>query len=458
MGTIEIWPSVELNTLARKIIELASYFPGTDAQRDMPYVTSALRPTDTGSHHGGRLTWNGSQTQAVDFGDYSDPDPNDQDQRVMRDFASWLDRNFRPYIAELIHSTPYNTDSGFYVKYGVRYEGFSQATKDAHLNHVHVAFSAASIELALAKAKAMTGGNVLYGWDTSDYDWARALTVDRIKASKSLGMSFFTHKGTEQSSGTTFRHVNYGRALTAARDAGIPFLGMYIVPRSFVAVSTQCQTAINYANALTPWWRDHPGFFWQVDLEKWPYDAVPMNVGVEMCRYLESVTPKKAVLYASGGQYGNTWSSKYPRWNANYPTSTELEFKSLYKLVGGDAGRGWVPTGTRIWQYSSKGIVGAQRTCDVNAFKGTADDFARMIGAPVGGNPMWKEDVMYGKVKGNARIYASDGITYRWMHGDEAAAAWLTLTAAGYEAVEFPTAAQARVALGKPETATDAIP
>lgn len=145
---IVIWSTVDVTPLARRIIDLAELFPNTDK----PYVTSARRVGDNTSHHGGLLTWNGSPTIAVDFGDYGDPEPDDQDQLLMRDFAKWLDDNFRPYIAELIHSTPYNTDNGFYVKYGQRYEGFSQATKDAHINHVHVAFSQASVEQAISKA------------------------------------------------------------------------------------------------------------------------------------------------------------------------------------------------------------------------------------------------------------------------------------------------------------------
>ncbi|MEE3918752.1 hypothetical protein V2I01_10690 [Micromonospora sp. BRA006-A] len=40
--------------------------------------------------------------------------------------------------------------------------------------------------------------------------------------------------------------------LTAAKDAGIPFLGMYVVVHSDVSIEDQAITAIDYADKHTP--------------------------------------------------------------------------------------------------------------------------------------------------------------------------------------------------------------
>lgn len=74
--------------------------------------------------------------QAVDFA----VPMTDEGQRQMREFAKWW-AQFSGYLTELIHSTPFLDDRGFYVKDKVlRDQGFfDSATENAHLNHVHVA-------------------------------------------------------------------------------------------------------------------------------------------------------------------------------------------------------------------------------------------------------------------------------------------------------------------------------
>ncbi len=202
-----------------------------------------------------------------------------------------------------------------------------------------------------------------------------------------------TYKGTEQSNSGNFHSQYYGLILNAAKDAGIPFLGMYVVVHSGLSTSAQASTAINYATGHTPWWKTFPGFFWQVDLERWPTDDVPAAAGVDLAHELEVRTGKKAILYASKGQYGPRQLGSYPRWNANYPNRTAEDFKTAYALAGGAHGPGWARYGLpelvpRIWQYSDSTIIGDQHNCDANAFKGTAGEFAKMIGAgaPEGGN------------------------------------------------------------------------
>ena len=141
----------------------------------------------------------------------------------------------------------------------------------------------------------------LFGWDASDYDVDRGLTADRIRDARAAGIAFMTYKGTEQSRDGTFHSQYYGVMLTAAKDAGIPFLGMYVVVHSDVSIEDQAATAVDYADKHTPWWRTYDGFFWQIDLERWPTDDVPPHIGVDVGRELEERTGKVAVMYASRG-------------------------------------------------------------------------------------------------------------------------------------------------------------
>ncbi|MBL6277933.1 hypothetical protein JMF97_17400 [Micromonospora fiedleri] len=226
----------------------------------------------------------------------------------------------------------------------------------------------------------------LYGWDASDYDVGRGLTTGRIRDARAAGISFMTYKGTEQSAAGTFHSQYYGVMLTAAKDAGIPFLGMYVVVHSQITAEKQATTAIDYADEHTPWWRDYDRFFWQIDLERWPTDDVPSTVGVAVARELSARTDRRVVMYASRGQYGSNELGSYPRWNANYPYQVAEDFKAAYARAGGDSGPGWIRYGRpelmpRIWQFTDSAIIGRQHTCDADAFRGTEADFAEMIGA-----------------------------------------------------------------------------
>lgn len=72
-----------------------------------------------------------------------------------------------------------------------------------------------------------------------------------------------------------------------------------------------------------------------------------------------------------------------PLVSSNYPASGETSPVAIYATVGGDAGPGWQPYGGKvpeIWQFTSRAILpGVSSTEDVNAFKGTLEQFkARM--------------------------------------------------------------------------------
>lgn len=222
----------------------------------------------------------------------------------------------------------------------------------------------------------------IFGWDASDFDHDRGMRAHHIRNAAEGGLSFFTHKVTE---GTRTIHTHCGDKLRAAADAGIPFIGAYVVVRTpgnnnHGSVSAQVNFAIDELDKQYPAWRDHPGFFWQVDLEKWSYDAVSQNHGVEMCRLLRERTDRATILYAPRWAYGNSIGGNDPLWNSHY-VSGSGNYKSLYpgsNYPGWDRMSGRTPA---ILQYSSKATIGGQQNCDANAYRGTEADFAALIGA-----------------------------------------------------------------------------
>jgi hypothetical protein len=204
----------------------------------------------------------------------------------------------------------------------------------------------------------------LFGWDASDFDWSRG-PMD-LAAAKRDGISVFTHKATE---GTSTKHKHYGEAMNRARAAGIPYLGAYLVARTGNAAA-EVDYFLSYVNAQTPWWSSFPGWFWQIDLELWPYDRVSAGTGESVADELARRTGKPTIIYASRGQYGNGLAgTDHQLWNAAYGSNPAKHYREAYP---GDSGSGWTGYSGRtplLWQYGSKTTIGRQPTCDANAVR-----------------------------------------------------------------------------------------
>lgn len=219
----------------------------------------------------------------------------------------------------------------------------------------------------------------IFGWDASHYDGP--LSLDTLKRARAEGITFFTHKAFEGLQDTEGSMDD--TALAAARDAGIPFLGAYFVPRSNATPAAQVAAWMRALDAGEPWWRDFPGFFAQVDLEKWPYDSVSPAIGIECAKRLRDAMDRCAILYASHGQYMDTltaWDG--PLWNADYVSSGNYPGDDWQPLHGSWRG-GWAPYSGKtpaILQYTSSKTIAGLTTCDANAYRGSVADFAAMIG------------------------------------------------------------------------------
>jgi len=225
----------------------------------------------------------------------------------------------------------------------------------------------------------------IFGWDASDFDYERGCRPSHIAAAAKEGISFFTHKATERSPGGLIVHEHFPTQLAAARDAGIPYLGCYVVPRTGVSAANHASSAVTEVQKRAPWLLDGSvNFFWQVDTEKWGYDNVSPALGEAVAVELERLTGFKAVHYAPKWAYGDTIPNPArPLWASSYGSNTSGPFKTVYAARGGDSSSGWVSYSGRtpkILQFGSNCVIGGQRGCDGNAFKGSVADFGAMIG------------------------------------------------------------------------------
>ena len=215
----------------------------------------------------------------------------------------------------------------------------------------------------------------VWGWDLSHYDGT--ITAAEAKAAYAAGIRFTTHKISEGAGGAD---TTAAAALTACRDAGIKALGGYLVVRSG-AVQPQIDEMLTLLDESAAWWRTWPGWFWQVDLERWAYDDVPVSTGIAAANALRAQTNRLVLLYASAGQYGDqlkAWPG--PLWNAHYgsnPAGTPA------KIYPGDSSAGWTSYSGKqptMLQFGSRATIGTMTTCDVDAYRGTEDQLLALIG------------------------------------------------------------------------------
>jgi lysozyme len=131
-GGIPTQAGVRIGPVGRLLVQILTRYP---RRRELA-ISSGFRPGPR-SHHRG-LIYKGSPTAAVDV-----VAPG---AAKMRDVANWLYRSFADDTVELIHTTPFASDRGFYVKDQRRYPGggpYSSQTRREHRNHVHFACSKA---------------------------------------------------------------------------------------------------------------------------------------------------------------------------------------------------------------------------------------------------------------------------------------------------------------------------
>ncbi|GHJ48781.1 hypothetical protein Cs7R123_61230 [Catellatospora sp. TT07R-123] len=147
---IKRWHRVRTGPTGDKIISIfEKYYP---KKRDL-YVSSGMDGDHGGSSHHYGLDYRGSPTAAVDFGVGAKAGTG-------RDLARWIEDEFHDQCVELIHTTPYGDDDGFYVKNGERISSYGASVDAAHADHVHLAMSAAQADEVLTRLERKYGDKV----------------------------------------------------------------------------------------------------------------------------------------------------------------------------------------------------------------------------------------------------------------------------------------------------------
>ncbi len=214
----------------------------------------------------------------------------------------------------------------------------------------------------------------LYGWDLSHFDWDRG-PVD-LAAARADGMVFVTHKATE---GRTFVDPYFRAGVARARSAGFDYIGAYHVLHT-TDPAGQVDHLLDVTNLAAPWWREHPGWFWQCDAERWADDFPPPTAVKAFCDLLAARTGRLVACYASRGQYGDRLAGLgHPLWNAAYGANEPGPYRRLYP---GDTSRRWDDFSGQVpvfLQFGSRATIGQQLRCDVNAYRGSRDRLHALI-------------------------------------------------------------------------------
>ncbi len=373
---MRVYPDVVIGPIGRKILAIAERYP----KADQLYVTSAYRD-ESGSHHNG-LSWDGSPTAALDFGAYDDPEPNSVDQANMRDFAKWLMDNFAANLAELIHTTPYANDTGFYVQYGHR-ASFDRSTRSAHLSHVHVAMSGLSAQRILAQLGAPTGRPVgsrpdrqeVWGWDASNWDWQRG-PMD-LAAARSAGINFFVHKATE---GVNFKDPYYRQAMERARAARMPVMGAYhgLWPDNPIS---DARAFFEHVQRETPWWHE-VAWIWQGDFEKFGRREPSRAEAIAFLDELKRLTGGRGYLigYVPRWLYGNSFDPfPYDIWASDYTGSgASRPFHEQYQGIPSASWNAYSGRQPRILQFASDAVTGIQPKTCADRFGGSLSELVSL--------------------------------------------------------------------------------
>jgi GH25 family lysozyme M1 (1,4-beta-N-acetylmuramidase) len=379
-GRIVISPGVRIGPVGRLLLQILNHYP----RRGQLTITDGVR--NANDHHGG-LMYGGSPTAALDIVAAG--------PARMRDIAKWLYDHFAGDIVELIHTTPFNTDRGFYVDNQKKYPGggiFGAAIRRQHRNHVHFACSrklATRILNRLRRRKPAAPRRgvrpapgvappAVWGWDASGHDWKRG-PMDLV-AAKKAGISFFTHKCSE---GHTFKVAEYKRGVDRARAARIPVLGAYHVLWPGNPIK-EARFFFNLVNTQTPWWKDVP-WIWQLDAEK--FDKMPRKPSPAECKRFMTELKRLAggrgyfIAYAPRWAYGDTFTIGFDLWASDYSGSgAPRPFKEQYKGVPQKSWRPYSGRRPRILQFASDATIGRQKTCDANRFNGSLQELIALTG------------------------------------------------------------------------------
>jgi hypothetical protein len=116
-----------------------------------------------------------------------------------------------------------------------------------------------------------------------------------------------------------------------------------------------------------------------MDTEKWSYDNVSASIGHQAAQLIKQRTGKTVIHYAPKWAYGDAVPGGEPLWASAYVAGSG-PYRALYPGDGSSRWGAYSGRAPAILQYSSNARIGSQNTCDANAFRGTEEDFRKLIG------------------------------------------------------------------------------
>lgn len=208
-----------------------------------------------------------------------------------------------------------------------------------------------------------------------------------LAVSRADGIDFFVHKAGE---GGNYADPYFAEGIRRAVAAGLPLLGAYYVNYGGDE-AVQAAHFVALLDAGAPGWRSMP-FLLMADCERWTYGVatIPAPDIASIHRFCDSlalragVPRRRIVVYAPDWAYGDgaLVGLRYALWSSNYAQSgASRPYRAMY---AGDDGEGWArysggPT-PMLWQYASDAVIGTQRPCDINAYRGTLDELLAELG------------------------------------------------------------------------------
>lgn len=431
------WSNVVTGPVGNSMDALLSRYPRADEL----WISSGMDGDHgAGSYHYG-LTYQGSPAAALDIvGNPAGSGLTAESQRRMRDFARWAYDTFGDLIVELIHTTPYPDDDGFYVQNQVKYPGGGpygnpanpSSTAGQHANHVHVAMSSALIGLANTRLDllAPAPSSRVFWLDVSNHDRSRrgaALDWTAIALSGAPGV--MVAKATEgDPAGFWYSDPWFAEIMAGAKAAGYTALGGYhVLSRGdFAGIARQVDRFRQRLDAEQANWA-------MVDVE--PFDEL-VTRGVwptwdDCLRFNErwhQVEQRRLAWYVpqwfwNAGRKGPNLGSpdlrllQGPLVASAYPGGSG-SLQQIYAASGGDSGPGWAPYGNRvpeIWQYTASATVfGASALTDINAFRGTVAELGDLLGVAIqGGQDMAQMLVRFPDGPEPDQVWLVDGMLRR---------------------------------------------
>lgn len=344
------WPpasgSRNSNTIIRK---LAQYGPGK----------MEFSPNDNGRPGDGGSDYH-SYGMAVDF--YA-LNGSAQWHERMRDFAKWLYDNYSGYLLELIHTTPFATDNGFYVKRGQKVGQFfygnpsdPSSTAGQHVDHVHVAMDKASANALIAKLGAKStpattttstaSAGHMYLIDLASYQ--DGIDLAKVKAAG------FGAVNVKLGQGGYYEWTEAGDYIRKARA-----LGMRISTFYWIEGGSSGASQAQHCLALL---RKHNGGYDDVVVQCDNEDSATWAVTRDFANTMKAALGRPIVMYT-----GDWWAQSHgPSWNvasltpylwappnrgylSSYPGDSSSDWNAGY----------WGFSKLAIMQYAVSGIAGS---------------------------------------------------------------------------------------------------